>query len=281
MRFLCNAFFLGVLFILGACAVSELDVVEKATRFYQTDSEDVNVFSELENGGVEGELQGKSLGENRGQPTLEVLEVRPSNQRAANRIKRMRSIEACWSDPYCAVEPTGNGLEPQWKTFFLRKQLTLELQAISSQLKGWSPEWVAEVARHYVRFDDDYIKEEAVNLYQHMEHSSENMQALFEGLQASSSIPLYESAFPVLIGYSEAGEQDAVAEFVQSQILHGGHFVSEYLAEKVSLWLSKETVGSFEQILKKIPVFTRRHVLLRFHIEQYHRARRMDLAVTD
>ncbi len=164
-------------------------------------------------------------------------------------------------------------IEPLEETMAARDHVINSFRSLAAGLnEAGDFAGLESLVREYLSFPNDYVKESAVQWLDRLPMSSENLNSLLQGLEASSSQPLQEAALTHIHKYYEAGYQTEVTDHLIRQIRHGGHFVSQFLARQSGDFLANENIQKFEDLLRTVNPGSHVHQLLDAQIREFRRA---------
>ena len=196
----------------------------------------------------------------------------PSLQLARQELGRLKT---CWLDSSCGFnesDPRAAHFEAvenakRWLDSVGRLQSSGVLQDERAQASA------AELAREWVAFPDDHVREAAIALFEKLDKSSANLDAILVGLGASHGAPLFDRALPLLIVYAQAGHGEAITRFLIDTLTRGPLRASEAVALGISPFLNDTNTSRFEAALRRMPPGGRARRRLEDQLREYSRQR--------
>jgi len=152
--------------------------------------------------------------------------------------------------------------------------------AIAAELRDlggsrFSPLEQQILAREFMRFPDDFVKEEALAILARSTPSQASVRAILHGLKQSVSTPLYSKALVVLREQMNSLEDPQlsveVERFVFDQLMRGGHFVSIEIARQAYPFLTLDNVALFEHLRDQSPPRSRVREYLDLNVREFRR----------
>lgn len=188
-----------------------------------------------------------------------------------NRIEELRSelslIALCAANDNCATDSD----DPKASHFTAAEGAVRILNELRKIKKQNSAADFELVAREWLKFPDDHVREAALELLSDHHASGQTLHALLEGLEESISAPLIEKAIPVLVSYSQAGYAEEVQSFVAKTVIAGPLGVGEVLASQAIRFLDKNSLPKFRTISENLPVNSQSRRNLEANIREYER----------
>jgi hypothetical protein len=213
---------------------------------------------------------------------------RNSGEALAQRMRSLERLEACFISQDCRFDQsTPLAYHTEVSGLIVRElRAVLELEQAAGMNTGDDAgadagagagrlSAVAEgVARKFVRFPDDDVKEASLDLLAGAAPSTENLDAILAGLRESVSAPLYETGLEVLSRYVDVDGHERLDEFVLASIRSGGHFVSQEVARRSLPFIHADNIEAFAAVARELPPRSSTRRSLELNLREFRRLQR-------
>lgn len=189
---------------------------------------------------------------------------------------RLSFLEGCYTSQACGFSRE----TPASYSFAVQDEIIDTLGKFTGVAKRWQertgelPPEAQAVARHFLGFPDDGVKEAALALIAVAPASVENMRAVTAALETSVSAPLFKVGLAELGRYTEIGERRELDAFLLGTLRNGGRFASAEVARASLDFLTPENAREYAAALRELPARSKSHLYLKLNLEEFVRMQR-------
>lgn len=181
---------------------------------------------------------------------------------------RLDELQDCYVNEHC---PFANN-DPREQYFEASNQIAEGINILASKaLANKLNPTYAEIAQRFISFENDKVRESALNLMAAQPPESGNVPAIISGLATSHGAGIFRHAMVEFQRYQASEEQQTIAQFLTGVIEHGGHFASQEVAKSVLPLLQQNTIELFEKARDNLPQKSARLRLLNKTLTEYSR----------
>lgn len=213
---------------------------------------------------------------NKRQPLLPSKQAKPSdNKRISPReladevvIAEIESLIHCYEQDNCQIPQN----EPRAHFFIVGQKIT---DAVRILIKKSDPsvlnaEYV-ELAQELIQFENDQVKEAALDLMASQPPIDSNVNAIVGGMQQSHDASLYQQIIVEFQRYPDPGQQQQITDFMMETIKTGGHYASRTVAKSVLPLMNEQNVEAYQTLQDELPKDSQRYQFLNQTLLEYNR----------
>lgn len=189
---------------------------------------------------------------------------------------RLKFLESCYTSQECGFSRE----TPASYSYAVQDEIISALGEFKGVAKRWQertaemPPEAQAVARHFLGFPEDGVKEAALALIAAAPASVENMRAVIAALETSVSAPLFKLGLIELARYADSGEKRELDAFLLGAIRQGGRFASAEVARASLDFITPENAREYAAALRELPTRSKSHHYLKLNLEEFVRMQR-------
>ncbi len=163
--------------------------------------------------------------------------------------ERLHALSNCYESG-CVPENT----EGRDRYFEIGQRIRKELIVMSRAVKKdhFQDEQISEIAREFLQNSDGHVKAAALELISTQSTSSENLQAILNGVILDSDPELIEQGFIQLSRYNYSYDRIQINQAVEETLLHGSPFVAQKIAEQIYSILDETSYPFYTQLASQL-----------------------------
>lgn len=191
---------------------------------------------------------------------------------AMNPMQELRRLKECLQSETCSYPQ----IDPQSYALGVGQDLKSVLKSLASLVSAdpSMQQEAGEAAREFMKSYDGHIQEGALAVFAVLPPSSENLQAIVEGLKANAADPLIlEQAAKELSRYVNSPAEPLVHQFFAETLSQGALFTSQKAGVVVKDVLTPQSVSQYRQVLKSMRPDSTAARNLRSTLDEYDRRR--------
>lgn len=181
--------------------------------------------------------------------------------------KQLQLLKLCLASqncPFPKTDPRSYELAVGQKAKAVIEQLakTVEEQKIESPT-------LVQIGVEAFQWDDDHVREAALELFSTQKPSAIALNALINGLKQSHDPSIYRQAIEELHRYTEGDQRPQVDQFLMETLEKGSHFAAAEVAQDLIPFLSEKNVDSFKHLLASLDPESPRYLALKKSLDEY------------
>jgi len=184
-------------------------------------------------------------------------------------LQALRATKECYASETCDFPQT----DPKSYEIAVGQTLKGLLTDYRTQF-GTDPANFAEMqslALEYIQSTDEYLQDEALTMFAALPTSSENLQAITEGLNGTTDALLVEQAMNEMKRYLGTSDEPVVHEYLRELLGQGGVFPSEAAAKRILSFINAKSFSDYERLARLLPDNATVGQDLRTALDEYRR----------
>ncbi len=183
-------------------------------------------------------------------------------------VKELVRLEKCYQLQNCDFDQS----TPTKYEQALQAELVSHMQAFADADNVLRfPNEAQIVARHFLKFPNDDIKENALKILEQSPTSTENCRAVISALEESASSTLYTQGLGLLKSYVGTPEQRLVDAFVIKTVESGPIYPAREVARRALSFMSESNLPEFERLMKDMSPRSLTYRYLKSNHDEYMR----------
>lgn len=182
-------------------------------------------------------------------------------------ISKINELERCYSNENCDYSKA----DPRSYEIALGQDISHRLQKILKdfQQEKSGDDELNQLAIKFIKSDDGFVQEAALEILKSLPPSEKNLQALIEGLKDKADPLILQQSIPELKRYLQTAEEAQVHRFIQDTLSTGAQFASVAASESVPGFLNKKSYSQYADTLKHMQPGTTAAKNLKSALEEY------------
>lgn len=127
------------------------------------------------------------------------------------------------------------------------------------------------LALEFINSDDEYVQEQALNMFSALPPSSENLQAIVQAMGDTTDPLLVDQAMNEMKRYMGTSEEATVHAYLRDLLGQGSVFSSETAAKKILSFINSQSYPGYEGLVRGMPSNSTTAQSLRTALDEYRR----------
>lgn len=184
-------------------------------------------------------------------------------------LQVLQQLKACYASEQCPFPHS----DPKSYDLAVGQELKSLLAEYREQY-GKDPQNFAEMkalAHEFILSSDEFVQEQALEMFSALPPSQENLVALTQALKDSTDPLLVEQAMQEMRRYLGGSDEALVHDYLRELLGQGGVFASEAAAKKILSFINSRSYSAYEGMSRRLPPGSAAGQNLRMALEEYRR----------
>jgi hypothetical protein len=175
------------------------------------------------------------------------------------------TIANCEENQDCPFADT----DPKAVYFSIGQAIKNDLAKLAIEFSDKPNPELAVIARQYVQFENDHVRESALQLMSSQPPETENVDAIISGLSNSHDASIYQMAMVEFQRYPEQASKQKIQTFFTTTLQQGGFYAKRQVAEGLLPFLNASNISQFRELQATLPANQAHSKLLLQNIEEF------------
>ncbi|MBT5230948.1 MAG: hypothetical protein HOM11_11815 [Methylococcales bacterium] len=182
-------------------------------------------------------------------------------------LSHMAAIEHCEANNECPFADT----DPKSVYFAVGMALKKDIQLLTLHASEQPNLILLETAKTYFVYQNDHVREAALNLMATQPPDQDNVPVLLEGLAQSHDANIYRMALVEFQRYPDQNSQQHIHAFLSDTLSTGGIFAKRTIANNLLPLLSTRNIDRYRAVLTQLSADQSHSRALKQIIEEFDR----------
>lgn len=184
-------------------------------------------------------------------------------------VQKIQSFNDCYASEKCAFPQT----DPKSYEHGVGQAIrdALEEYRVKYGKDSKNTGEMTKLAQQFMPSTDEFVQEQALEMFTALPPSSENLQAITEALRDTSDPLLVDQAMNEMKRYIGTADEVRVHEYLRELLGRGGVFSSEAAAKRILSFINQNSYAGYEGLAQSLPSNSTTAQNLRTALEEYRR----------